>query len=330
MAILEDVRVEIVSTKTGQVYQEYEVPGYDPAHLSGRANNYIEVESGDEFGISITIGRYFPYANATAARATWEIDNGLIGRHDNCVIARQASKPRHLFHFVDHTVRQTSGAWAKWGFSFRDLWADEGLEHASDQFSKKKPDRLGCIRVVIDKGYIQSDAGPVALHDTPSEILVKSSKELIKQRRLDYVGDLFEGEAVDPPIPNMASSFQYEEWIAEFSFQYRSRSALQSLGIIPFLPKTISLREPATTKLTSAEKDKELERLRTTEKQLTLEIERIKMKGGAEYETRTEMKEGLGVKRIRLHLEFDLDEQPSPKKRKLVVDLPGDDERDSS
>ena len=127
MAILEDVKVEIVSIKTGQAYHEYDAPGYKPPHDSGRIHKYIEVESGDEFGIAISIGRDFPYEyDAPAARATWEIDNGLIGEHDNYVIARKASKPRHLFHFVDHTVRQTSEGWAKWRFSFRDLGAGTG------------------------------------------------------------------------------------------------------------------------------------------------------------------------------------------------------------
>lgn len=84
MAIIGDVEVQIVSTRTGEALVEYDNPDPDAAVESMSVEKYIQVATDEEFHIVVTLHKGFNYRKADGVRITYDLDGDMIKRQRFC------------------------------------------------------------------------------------------------------------------------------------------------------------------------------------------------------------------------------------------------------
>lgn len=227
---------EVEILVNGSVLKEYAVPEDDDDAFPevGVGTKYIEAHENAEFVIRT---RVLPSANWTWSNKAFSIS--IDGKYiTGSVIAKNPHGGwRATTHMVSEVLSREAGRDLKRPFVFRNLTTTDE-HHASKELLAKVKD-LGKIDVLVND---YEKMGTTSRH----EPLKEASQAAIPEKAL-------KGQAIDMSAGLGAArssdrTEQYAEGIwgprlAHFCFKYRSRHALQMMGLIPTTPEPLSLHE---------------------------------------------------------------------------------------
>ncbi|KAI1616572.1 hypothetical protein EDD36DRAFT_484329 [Exophiala viscosa] len=255
MAVLDGV--EFTVTSGGRDLQEYDVGADEAAVIrenlshpdSPHVVKYIEAIPGAEFQLKYTLKKNYSFGKANYTCFKTEIDGKKVS---GPVITLQKYRRRGTFTTVRCGVYSPEGSQSKERpFYWKELLTTDEKPNATPAELKEKYSQLGTIQVKVlrAKGFA---VGPA------SETQVAISDELVPEKAL-------KGRAVDATMglqslrPTARVTKYDGDHIDEcprvvFIFQYRSRDALQRLGILPRTPEPLPLeaRDPDSLTLDQA------------------------------------------------------------------------------
>ncbi|EXJ58343.1 hypothetical protein A1O7_05768 [Cladophialophora yegresii CBS 114405] len=290
MAVIDNVEITISSN--GSALQEYAVPANDDAGVDhGNQSDatkivkcYIEAVPGANFEIRYSIKEGQEFGNADyLSLNTWV---------DGQKVLAPIVEPRHLRH------------------------ADE-MPNAAVNDIKARYDEIGSIRVEFSRkkhlGFAH-EFEPVSLNEEPIP------EKAIKGQALDLGVGLQSARPKHSPVKVHRGEILDEGPLATFIFLYRSKNALQILGILPRTPEPIPLEERDPATLSPAEM---LELIRR--QQSELEATKAKVK---KEEAELDMPRSDTIKREATDEDDDLAILPVPqnrvRKKVEVIDLTDD------
>ncbi|KAF1991051.1 hypothetical protein K402DRAFT_346946 [Aulographum hederae CBS 113979] len=254
----------------GRPLQEYEDP--DGQNNNARVvNRYVEATSGAKFAEKHTVGRNFPYIHNSLS-----FENYVDGEHVDGEVLLKDTLRSGSTGTITGKRRQGPHGWTQKDFIFSKLTTDDSDVYGLKKNIKEKIARIGTITVEV----FRVDVVNIHRKGTEDKSLLEVgtvSEKALKGNPISHSVGFAPSRAIAGcQVATLDYLNPRDAPLVTFNFMYRSKEALQIIGLIPRSPSPVPLEDRPEESL-GREELAELYR-REKEKNARIKRERINYK----------------------------------------------------